>query len=206
MEINTYILHSIYTSSLIEILGEAINLEYRWTVLTVTTVGMLMSTIDSRILIVGLPTMAAALGANAVQAIWFTQAYTLGSTVVILTIGRLSDIFGRVKIYIIGFTIFTVSSLLTSLSMNPNEVILFRAIQGFGSGILMVNSAALITDATPINKLGLSLGINQIAAALGSILGLTVSGVIIYFSGLESAVLHQYSNRHLRHSVGEAKT
>lgn len=142
-----------------------------------------MSTIDSRILIVGLPTIAAALGANAVQAIWFTQAYTLGSTAVILTIGRISDIFGRVRIYIIGFTIFTVASLLVSLSTIPNEVILFRAIQGFGSGVLMVNSTAIITDATPKDKLGLSLGINQIASALGSVLGLTISGIIIYFAG-----------------------
>lgn len=161
-------------------------MEYRWIVLTVTTVGVLMAGIDSRILIVGLPTIAAALSANAVQAIWFTQAYTLGSTVVIMVVGRLTDIFGRVKIYIIGFIIFTISSLLTSISIDPNMVILFRAIQGFGAGTLMVNSAALITDATPPNKLGLSLGINQIAMSTGSIFGLTISGVMISLFGWRS--------------------
>ncbi len=74
-------------------------MQYKWTVLTVTTVGVLMAGIDSRIVIVGLPQVAAALGADAEQAIWFTQAYTLGSTIILLLVGRATDIFGRVKLY-----------------------------------------------------------------------------------------------------------
>jgi len=103
-------------------------LQYKWTVLTVTTVGILMSGVDSRIVIVGLPQVAGALRADAEQAIWFTQAYLLGSTVALLLIGRVTDIVGRVKIYTSGFVIFTVGSALISLAQQPTQVILFRGI------------------------------------------------------------------------------
>lgn len=107
-------------------------MKYKWTVLTVTTVGVLMAGVDGRIVVIGLPQVAAALGADAEQAIWFTQAYVLGSTIALLFIGRVSDIFGRVKVYTFGFTIFTVGSALTSLSQAPEHVIAFRMIQGLG--------------------------------------------------------------------------
>jgi len=83
--------------------------EYKWTVLTVTTVGVLMSGIDGRILIIGLPQIASAMHADAEQAIWFTQGYALASTIMLLLIGRVTDIFGRVKFYKTGFVIFTVA-------------------------------------------------------------------------------------------------
>jgi EmrB/QacA subfamily drug resistance transporter len=156
-------------------------MQYKWVVLTVTTVGVLMSGIDSRIVIVGLPQVAAALHADAEQAIWFTQAYALGSTVALLLIGRVTDIFGRVKVYNFGFAVFTVGSLLTSLANDPTMVIMFRGIQGLGSAMLFTNSAALITDSTPANELGLSLGINQLAFRFGAMAGLTASGVILAF-------------------------
>src|SRR5271157_2417416 len=124
-------------------------MQYKWTVLTVTTVGVLMSGIDSRIVVIGLPTVAAALHADAEQAIWFTQAYTLGSTVALLFIGRVSDMFGRVRIYTLGFTVFTVGSLLTSISSSPDQFILSRMLQGLGASCLFANSAAIITDAFP---------------------------------------------------------
>src|SRR5207302_11062276 len=130
---------------------KAIRIQYKWTVLTVTTVGVLMAGLDSRIVIIGLPQVAASLHADPEQAIWITQAYVLGSTVALLLIGRLSDIMGRVKIYTTGFTVFTVGSLLTSLSVNPMMMIVCRGLQGLGSGILFTNSAAIITDATPSN-------------------------------------------------------
>ena len=161
--------------------GEAVPIQYKWTVLTVTTVGVLMAGIDSRIVIVGLPQVAASLGADAERAIWITQAYVLGSTVALLLIGRLSDIVGRVKIYTAGFAVFTVGSLLTSLSVNPTMMIACRGLQGLGSGIMFTNSAAIITDATPPNELGFSLGINQVAFRVGAMTGLTVSGLILTF-------------------------
>jgi EmrB/QacA subfamily drug resistance transporter len=154
-------------------------MKYKWTVLTVTTVGVLMAGIDSRIVIVGLPQVAAALGADAEQAIWFTQAYTLGSTIALLLIGRVTDMVGRVKVYNVGFAVFTLGSALTSLSLSPEMVIIFRSLQGLGSAMLFTNSVALITDSTPSEELGLSLGVNQLAFRFGAMGGLTLSGVIL---------------------------
>jgi len=156
-------------------------LQYKWTVLTVTTVGVLMSGIDSRIVVIGLPTVAASLKADAEQAIWFTQAYTIGSTVALLFLGRVSDMYGRVKVYNIGFAIFTVGSLLTSLSPSPTFFIGSRIFQGLGSAALFSNSAALITDAFPRGELGTALGINSVAFRAGSMFGLTLSGLILAF-------------------------
>ncbi len=156
-------------------------MQYKWTVLSVTTVGVLMSGIDGRIVVIGLPTVAAALHADAEQAIWFTQAYTIGSTIALLFIGRISDMFGRVKIYTLGFTIFTVGSLMTSLSPSPTIFIASRIFQGLGSAALFANSAAIITDAFPIGELGRALGINSVAFRAGSMFGLTLSGFILAF-------------------------
>jgi EmrB/QacA subfamily drug resistance transporter len=155
--------------------------EYKWTVLTVTTVGVLMAGIDGRILIIGLPQIASAMHADAEQAIWFTQGYALASTIMLLLIGRVTDIFGRVKFYNAGFVIFTIASLLTGFAQSPNQIIVFRLVQGLGSSIIWSNSIAMIADATPRRQLGLALGINSIAFNLGSVFGLTVSGLILAF-------------------------
>ncbi len=154
-------------------------MQYKWTVLTVTTRGVLMAGIDSRIVIVGLPQVAAALGADAEQAIWLTQSYALGSTVILLMVGRATDIWGRVKIYIGGFALFTLGSALISVSGSPEQVILFRALQGIGSGILGTNSVAMIVDATPVEELGFSLGLNMSAFRFGAMAGLTLSGILL---------------------------
>ena len=154
-------------------------MQYKWTVLTVTTVGVLMSGLDGRIVVIGLPTVAAALHADAEQAIWFTQAYTIGSTVSLLFIGRVSDIFGRVRVYTLGFTVFTIGSALTSVSTSPNLFVASRVFQGLGSAALFANSAAIVTDAFPTNELGRALGINSVAFRAGSMLGLTLSGLIL---------------------------
>ena len=137
--------------------------------------------IDTRIVIVGLPQVAAQLQADAEQAIWITQSYVLANTVLLLLIGRLGDILGRVRIYTIGFGIFTIGSALTSIGIDPLQVIVFRAVQGVGAAFVFTNSIAILTDATPKNELGFSLGINQIAFRSGAILGLTLSGLILSF-------------------------
>jgi len=156
-------------------------MKYKWVVLTVTTVGVLMDGIDSRIVIIGLPQVAAALHADIEQAIWFTQSYVLVGTIVLLLIGRVTDIVGRVRIYTTGFAIFTIGSALTSISQGPNQFILWRGLQGLGVAMLFVNSVAMIVDATPRKELGLSLGINQIAFRFGAMAGLTLSGLILTF-------------------------
>ncbi len=138
-----------------------------------------MAGINSRILINGLPQVAAALNADVEQAIWFTQSYMFAATVVLFLIGRAADIFGRVKIYLVGFVVFTVGAALTSLSQLPVQVILFRGVQGFGAGILSTNSVAMIVDATPPKEIGFSLGLNQSIYRFGGILGLSLSGLIL---------------------------
>ncbi len=154
----------------------------KWTALSVTTVGVLMSGLDSGILIVGIPSVASALRADAEQAIWFTQAYMLGSTVALLFVGRVSDMFGKVRIYVVGFAVFVVGSVLTALSTNPNAFIVSRVIQGMGESAIFANSAAIITDSFPATQLGTGLGINQIAFRAGAMAGLTLSGVILAFA------------------------
>ncbi len=156
-------------------------MEYKWTVVTVTTIGILMAGIDSRIVIIGLPTVATALNADAEEAIWFTQSYVLGSTISLLLLGRVTDIIGRLKVYNMGFIIFTVGSAMTSISQDPLQVILFRGVQGIGAAALFTNSIAMIVDATPRNQLGLFLGLNQIAFRFGAMAGLTISGIILSF-------------------------
>ena len=154
-------------------------MQYKWTVLTVTTVGTLMAGINSRIVVVGLPTISRQLHASAVEAVWITQAYVLASAVFLLLVGRATDIFGRVRLYNYGFVIFTIGSVLSSFSFNPTELIVFRAVQGVGAGVITSNSVALVTDASPRRQLGLMLGINQMATRFGSMLGLTLSGLIL---------------------------
>ena len=156
-------------------------MQYKWLALTVTTIGVLMVGIDTRIVIIGLPQVSQQLKANIEQAIWITQAYVLTNTLTLSIIGRLGDIFGRVKIYTYGFALFTVGSALTSLGTNPIEVIVFRGIQGVGAALVFTNSIAIATDAAPQNQLGLFLGINQIAFRAGALLGLTLSGLILSF-------------------------
>ncbi|MHB8568120.1 MAG: MFS transporter [Nitrososphaerales archaeon] len=154
-------------------------MEYKWTALTVTTVGTVMAGIDGRILIIGLPTIAQQLHAGPDEVIWITQSYLLASTVGLLFIGRIADLFGRIKLYNIGFIIFTAGSALSAISSNSLEVIGFRIIQGIGSGILVTNSSIIITDASPKKELGTMLGINQMAFRIGNMAGLTLSGLIL---------------------------
>jgi EmrB/QacA subfamily drug resistance transporter len=156
-------------------------LKYYWLALTVTTVGVLMAGIDTRIVIIGIPQVAEQLNADPEQVIWITQSYILASTVMLLLIGRLADIFGRTRIFTAGFAIFTIGSGLTSLGQDPLQVIIFRAVQGIGAAFIVTNSLAIVTDATPKDRLGLAVGVNQISFRAGAIIGLTLSGLILSF-------------------------
>ena len=140
-----------------------------------------MAGIDTRIVIIGLPQVAVQLNADPEQLIWITQSYVLATTVTLLLIGRLADIFGRTRIFTAGFAIFTIGSGLTSLGQNPFQVIVFRAVQGIGAALILTNAIAIITDTTPKNRLGLAVGINQISFRAGAVIGLTLSGVILSF-------------------------
>jgi MFS family permease len=138
-----------------------------------------MAGVDARIVLVGLPTIATQLHAGVADVIWVSQAYLFASTLGLLLIGRTTDLVGRVKIYNYGFIVFTIGSGLAALSFTSLELIASRMVQGVGAAMIITNAAAILTDATPRNELGKILGMNSVAFRLGSITGLTLSGVIL---------------------------
>ena len=154
-------------------------MQYKWTALTVTAVGTFMSGLDARILVIGLPTVAQQLHASAEEVIWIGQAYLLAGTVGLLLVGRIADQFGRVKMYNLGFVIFTIGSILSALAQDSFQLIGFRVIQGVGFALIITNSYAIVVDASPKSELGTMLGINQTAIRMGNVAGLTLSGIIL---------------------------
>ncbi len=164
-------------------------MEYKWVALTVTTVGMFMASLDSSIVIIGLPTVLDDLHATIVHGIWIITGYRLMMTILMVLLGRLADMHGRVRLYNIGFVVFTIGSLLCGFSVTGEELVIFRLLQGAGAALLMVNSAAIITDAFPQNELGMALGTNMMAMNLGAVAGYTLSGVMISLFGWRSIFL-----------------
>lgn len=160
--------------------------KHLWSALSITTLGAFMAGLDARIVIVGLDVIMSSLKADIEQGLWFTQAYMLGSTLMLLLAGKLADLYGRVKLYAYGFIMFTIGSALSGLSCTPIHLILSRFLQGVGSGILTTLSAAIITDVAVRGPLAFALSINALAFRIGSILGLTASGLLIYFLGWRS--------------------
>ena len=155
-------------------------MDYKWVVLTVTTVGIFMATLDASILIVGLPTVISDLNTNIVVGIWVITIYRLAITVLLVTIGRVADLFGRVRLYTWGFAVFTVGSLLSGLSPTAEFLLAFRLIQGTGAALLFVNGVAIVTDAfAGTGQLGKGIGLNQVAINAGTITGYTLSGILI---------------------------
>jgi EmrB/QacA subfamily drug resistance transporter len=154
-------------------------LEYKWVVLTVTTVGIFMATLDSSIVVVGLPQVVSDLKTNLVVGVWIITIYRLMITVLLVGIGRWADMHGRVKLYNMGFAVFTFGSLLSGLSPTAEALLAFRLVQGIGAALLFVNSVAIVTDAFSGKDLGKGIGINQVAINAGTITGYTLSGVLI---------------------------
>ena len=154
-------------------------MEYKWRVLSNTTVATLMSAIDGNIVLIALPTIGRELpGTNATLLLWILLGYSLVTAVVLLNFGRLSDMFGRVRLYVLGFAVFTVGSALCGFSQTGLELVLFRLVQAIGAGFLFSNSAAILTDAFPPNERGRALGINQVSIVVGAVSGLVLGGVI----------------------------
>lgn len=158
-------------------------MKYQWVVLSVTTIGIFMAGLDTRIVLVGLPTIGKDLNADLETLLWMTQGYQFATTIGLLFLGWFTDIFGRVKIYNLGFAVFTIGSALCGFSQNGAQLVAFRFVQGTGASMLIANSAAIITDATPPNELGTLLGVNFIANTIGSVFGLTVGGILISLVG-----------------------
>jgi EmrB/QacA subfamily drug resistance transporter len=161
-------------------------MKYKWVALTVTTVGSFMASLDSTIVVIGLPTILNQLHATIVHGIWIITGYQLMMTVLLVLLGRLADMYGRVRLYNIGFIIFTFGSVLAGLSRTGTELVIFRFIQGSGAALLSANSVAIITDAFPSGELGMALGTNVMAFNVGAVVGFTLGGAVITFLGWRS--------------------
>jgi EmrB/QacA subfamily drug resistance transporter len=159
--------------------GARPRVEYKWIALSVTTIGALMSAIDSTIVILALPNMMVKLHADLIEMIWVIMGYILVSTVFLLTFGRVADMFGRVRLYNLGFVVFTIGSALCGISQSATQLILFRLVQGAGAAMLMVNSTAIITEVFPPNERGRALGINGVTWAFGGVFGPVLGGLIL---------------------------
>jgi len=164
-------------------------MDYKWVALSVTTVGSFMSSLDSTIVVVGLPTILEKLHASIVHGVWIITGYTLMTTILLVVLGRLADLYGRVKLYNLGFAIFTIGSLLCAISSNGEQLIIFRFLQGSGAALLMANSVAIISDAFPPGELGMGLGTSMMAVNLGAIVGYSLGGVMIQYFGWQSIFL-----------------
>ena len=138
-----------------------------------------MVILDANIVLIALPTIIADLpGTDAFFGVWIIMGYILVTATLLLTFGRLSDMVGRVRLYNLGFAVFTVGSALCSLAQDGLSLVLFRLVQGAGGALLFSNNAALLTDVFPATERGRALGLNRVAGAAGSVSGLVLGGIL----------------------------
>jgi MFS family permease len=162
---------------------------YKWLALSNTSLGMFMATVDSSIVIISMPAIFRGIhldpfaAGNISYLLWMIMGYLLVTAVLVVSLGRLGDIVGRVKIYNLGFVVFTLASV--ALSFDPAHggkgaiwLIAWRIVQALGGAMLMANSAAILTDAFPARQRGMALGINQISALSGQFIGLVLGGLL----------------------------
>ena len=154
------------------------NRSYKWIVLLITSIGAMMAPLDGSIVNVSLPTIAASLNMDYATVIWVPTAYLVTITVLLLIMGRLSDMRGRRPIFIAGFGVFVLGSLLCSLAQNGGELIAFRILQGVGGACIFATSMAIVTDVFPGNERGKALGINIMAVYVGGALGPSLGGFL----------------------------
>jgi MFS family permease len=163
---------------------------YKWTALTNTTAAVFMSALDGSIVLIALPAIFTGIHldplapGNIVYLLWMIMGYRLVQAVLVVTVGRLGDMFGRVRMYNAGFAVFTVASIM--LSFDPLDdgggawwLIGWRVLQALGGSMLTANSAAILTDAFPLEQRGFALGINQVAALAGQFIGLVAGGLLV---------------------------
>jgi len=155
---------------------------YKWWALSCTSLGMLLATINSGTLIIALPDLERSLHTTLLQLVWVILAYMIASTVLVLTAGRLSDLFGRKRAYVLGFAFFTIASLGAGFSADGTQLILWRILQGIGGAAIFANAAALVTDAFPKRQLGLAMGTNTMVAAVGLVIGPVLGGALVEIS------------------------
>lgn len=162
---------------------------YKWMALSNTTLGILMATINSSIVLIALPDIFRGIHLNPLTPtntpyfLWLIMGYLMATAVLVVTFGRLGDMYGRVRMYNLGFVVFTVASVLLAVTWMTGTgaglyLIVMRVLQGVGGAFLMANSSAILTDAFPENQLGMALGINVIAAIAGTFIGLILGGLL----------------------------
>ena len=162
---------------------------YKWIVLSNTTLGVLLATINASIVLISLPAIFRGIGLNPLSAgnvsylLWMLMGYLVVTAVLVVPFGRLGDMFGRVRIYNMGFAVFTVAAIALSfdsfqLGGGAVWLIAWRVVQGVGGAMLMSSSSAILTDAFPANQRGMALGVNMVAAVAGSFLGLLIGGFL----------------------------
>ena len=137
---------------------------YKWWALSCTSLGMLLVATNSGTLIIALPDLERALGTSLLELVWVILAYMISSTVLVLTAGRLSDLFGRKTAFVGAFAIFGLASLGAGFAADGTQLILWRIVQGIGGAFIFANGPALVTDAFPRDQLGLAMGTNTMVA------------------------------------------
>jgi len=165
--------------------------QYKWIALSNTTLGIMMAMINGTIILISLPAIFRGIDINPLDSfqylLWILFGYSIVTATLLVTFGRLSDIYGRVRLYNLGFAVFTAASFALWLTPGKGDlaadyIILFRIVQGTGAAFLFSNSTAILTDAFPHTERGKALGINQIAGLAGSLLGLILGGILANFN------------------------
>lgn len=145
-----------------------------------------MASLDTNIIIIALPAIASDLHTSLLTLVWIVLGYWLVTAAVLMNLGRLSDMLGRVRLYNLGFIVFTIGSALCSISQTGEQLMLFRVVQALGAAFLFSNSAAIITDAFPEKERGRALGLNQVSIVAGSVVGLLFGGLLTSYLGWRS--------------------
>ncbi|HSS55644.1 MAG TPA: MFS transporter, partial [Gaiellales bacterium] len=164
-------------------------LDHKWVALSNTTLGMLIATINASILLIALPDIFRGINLNPLQPesssylLWMIMGFLVATAVLVVSFGRVGDIYGRVRMFTLGFAIFTVFSLLLSMTWMTGPpaaiwMIVMRIGQGVGGALLFANSSAILTDAFPSDQRGMALGVNAVAGIAGSFIGLVVGGIL----------------------------
>src|ERR1700684_300771 len=162
---------------------------YKWIALSNTTIGVMMATVNSSIMLIALPDIFRGIGVNPLQPgnttllLWLLMGYLVVTAVLVVSFGRLGDMFGRVRMFNLGFALFALFSIMLSVTWLHGTaaawwLIGMRILQGVGGAMLMANSSAILTDAFPAGERGLALGLNQVAGIAGSFIGLVLGGVL----------------------------
>ena len=171
--------------------GPRKGIDYKWVVLSITTIEMFMVSVNGSITLISLPAIFNGINIDPLTSfqylIWVLMGYSLVTATLLLSCGRLSDMYGRVKLYNLGFAIFTLGSILLFLTPDKGsagalEIIAFRLVQGVGASFTFSNSAAILTDAFPPDERGKALGLNTISFLSGQFVGLILGGILAFYN------------------------